>query len=223
VPPSDLHSVEVGGLKPGTVSNTLPVYKAMIQAMDTEIGRLLKAVDMNETVVIYIGDNGTPVIVKDTNAGVRGSKQSVYEGGVRVPIVIAGAGVTRKNAREDALVVSTDLFDTIAALADIPADAINAQVNNSFNLVPLFTQGGASTGRDYSFSELCGPQGRRFAVRDTRYKLLSDNGQWGLYDLQSDPMESKNLYGQPAVAAAQAGLAARIASLKAAAKFGCFQ
>ena len=112
VPPADLHSVNLGDLQPGTVSNSIDNYKAIVQATDTEIGRLLAEVDLDETTVIYIGDNGTPGQQKDTGTGVRGSKGSAFEGGVRVPFVIAGAGVTRRG-REDALVNTADLYTTI--------------------------------------------------------------------------------------------------------------
>ena len=69
VPPGNLHAGNVEGRKPGTRSPTVPVYQAMIQALDTEIGRVLQHVDLKNTLVLYIGDNGTPANVKDSPAG----------------------------------------------------------------------------------------------------------------------------------------------------------
>jgi arylsulfatase A-like enzyme len=218
VPPKKLHSQDLDGQKPGTRAATVPVYKAMLQAMDSEIGRLLKRVDLRNTVVIFIGDNGTPANVKDAGSKVRGAKISVWEGGVRVPLVIAGAGITRAG-REPALVNGTDLYATIAAIAGIPVQ----HVNDSHSIVPLFTDARASTGRDYAFTEFCTAQSARFAIRDRRHKLIYDNASgWGLYDLQEDPAEAGNLYDKPASAAVQKKLAAELARLKAAASKGCF-
>src|SRR6478752_3391589 len=127
VPPRELHSVDlssVGNPAPGTSATNVPVYKADIQALDTELGRLLKEVDLQKTVVIFIGDNGTPAEVKDKGAKIRGSKGSAYEGGVRVPFVVAGAGVTRRGHSND-LVVTTDIYATILSLTGIDVSQVN--------------------------------------------------------------------------------------------------
>jgi arylsulfatase A-like enzyme len=219
VPPSNLHKIDVGELKPGARGNTVPVYKAMIQAMDTEIGRLLKNVDLKNTLVIYIGDNGTPANVKDAGSGVRGSKTSTWEGGARAPLVIAGAGVTRKGA-EPALVNGVDLYATIAAVAGIPV----THVNDSYSLVPLFTKANAATGRTYEFTEFCSANAARFAIRDQQYKLHFDKAVgWGLFDLVKDPVEANNLYNNSTFAAQQTKLKAELDKLKASATKGCFQ
>lgn len=210
VPPEHLHSVDVGNLRVGQQSNTTVVYKAAIQSLDTEIGRLLEDVDLEKTTVIFIGDNGTVASLKDPGSGVRDGKTSVYEGGVRVPLVIAGKGVTRRG-REDALVTSTDLYATILELAGIQV----GHINNSYSLKPLLTDESASTGRTHSFTELSnGTTNRRYALRDTRYKLVVNLQERGLYDLVADPLERNNLYSSPAHAAVLASLQAEIAELK---------
>lgn len=218
VPPPELHSVDLGGLQPGQLSNTVLNYKALIQSLDTEIGRALAEVDLEKTTVIFIGDNGTIPSVKDSGSGVRDSKRSVYEGGIRVPLIIAGAGVTRRG-RENALVTSTDLYATILSLAGLPV----SHVNNSYSLKPLLTDADATSGRTHSFTELCsGTNTRRYAIRDLQYKLLVDGNQRGLYDLVADPLEANNLYLSEAHAEIRAGLEAEIAELKAEATAGCF-
>jgi arylsulfatase A-like enzyme len=222
VPPRELHSLDVGGQAPGTIDNSINNYKAIIQATDTEIGRLLAEVDLDETTVIYIGDNGTPGAQKDTGTGVRGSKGSAYEGGVRVPFVIAGAGVTRRG-REDAIVNTADLYATILELAGLSI----GHVNNSYSLKPLLTDENATSGRTLNVTESCNANNpnnnRNFAIRDSRFKIVATNGVYSLFDLQTDPLEATDLYNDPEYAAQRASLLAEIETLKASAITGCWQ
>lgn len=230
VPPSNLFSVDVGDRPAGssTIYNgAVPVFQAVIQALDTEMGRLFRAMDeagqLQNTVVIFMGDNGTPKSVKDSAALIRGSKETIYEGGVRVPLVIAGPGVTR-TGRDAHLVSGTDLYATIAQLGGVPLQ--KGTIYNSYSLVPLLTHEHADTGRKYSFTEMCANNGtgvKRFAIRDQRYKLLYSGSAWEMYDLQTDPWESNNLYDSPASAKTRAMLMSEIKSLKAKATTqGCF-
>jgi arylsulfatase A-like enzyme len=220
VPPPELHSVDlsaVGNPTPGTSATNVPVYKANIQALDTEIGRLLKEVDLNDTVVIFVGDNGTPAPVKDAGAHIRDSKGSAYEGGVRVPLVVTGAGT--RHGRADDLFVTTDLYATILDLAGVPV----SHVNNSYSIAPLLGDEAGSSGRQYSFSETSsGTNNRRYALKDKRYKLVSNLGKRELYDLVADPLETTNLYGSTAHAAVRATLEAEIDALNADARPGYF-
>lgn len=213
VPPRELHSVDlssVGNPEPGTYHTNIPVYQANIQALDTEIGRLLAEVDLEKTVVIVLGDNGTPPPIKDGNAALRGAKGSVYEGGVRAPLIVAGAGVTRRG-REDDLFVSTDIYATVLDLAGVPV----SQVNHSYSIKPLLSDETAKNGRTHSFSEVSsGTTQRRYAVKDKRFKLISNVNQRELYDLVGDPLETTNLYNSPAHTAVRATLEAEIAVLR---------
>ncbi len=221
VPPANLHHVDlssIGNPAPGTYLTSIPVYQADIQALDTELGRLLAEVDLKTTTVIFIGDNGVPPPVKDTNGGLRDGKGSVYEGGVRVPVVVTGAGVTRRG-RDSHLWEAADLFATIQELSGISLP----HVNDSYSFKPLLTDETATSGRTHSFSETStGTSNRRYAIKDTRFKLLNNLGTYELYDLVTDPKETTNLYGNPAYAAVQANLLAEIATLAANAKPGYF-
>jgi arylsulfatase A-like enzyme len=225
VPPANLHSVDVGGLQPGAIANTVPVYKAMIQALDTEIGRLLAAIgpvgspERDNTVVIFMGDNGTPAAVKDVGARIRGSKSGIFEGGIRVPLVVSGAGVTRRGERDASLVAAPDLYATIAELAGIPV----SEAGNSVSLVPLLSDAAATTGRTTSFSEMCSGTQAFYAVRGERYKLSYNNGTWGLYDLVGDPMEATNRFNDATLAAERTALEAELTVLRQSAQFGCFR
>jgi arylsulfatase A-like enzyme len=221
VPPAELHSVDlssVGNPPPGTYATNVPVYQANIQSLDTELGRLLKEVDLDNTVVIFVGDNGTPPPVKDTGSGLRDAKGSVYEGGIRVPLVVAGAGVTRRG-REESLVVTTDLYASILELTGVSV----SHVNNSYSFKPVLSDEAATNGRTHSFSEVSnGTNNRRWALKDNRFKLVHNNGARELYDLAVDPLETTNLYESPAHAAVLSTLQAEVAALKAEAPAGYF-
>jgi arylsulfatase A-like enzyme len=94
----------------------------------------LAEVDFSKTLVIFIGDNGVPPPVKDAATGLRDAKGSAYERGGRVPVIVAGAGVTRRG-REDNLFVTSDIYATILDVAGVPV----GHVNDSYSLTPLFT------------------------------------------------------------------------------------
>jgi len=224
VPPANLHHVDlsaVGNPAPGVYQTNIPVYQADIQALDTEIGRLLAEVDFSKTLVIFIGDNGVPPPVKDTATGLRDAKGSAYEGGVRVPVIFAGAGVTRRGQTTNSLFVTADLYATIL---DVAGASGVSHVNDSWSLKPLFTDETASTGRTFSFSEISnGTSQRQYGLRDTRFKLVNNLGNWELYDLVADSHETTNQYQNAQYAAVRAALQADIAVLKAGAKPGYFQ
>jgi len=230
VPPANLFNVDVGARPAGdpTIYNgAIPVYQALIQALDTEIGRLFRAMDdagqLNNTVILFMGDNGTPSPVKDSASRIRGSKWGVYEGGVRVPLVIAGPGVTR-TGRNTHLISSPDIFATIADVAGVPLT--NNSINNSHSLVPLLSSNQATTGRKYSFTELCANTGtgmKQFAIRDQRYKLLYTADSWQMFDLVNDPWETTDLYANPQHASARSTLLGELKTLRMkAATNGCF-
>ncbi len=198
----------------------IPVYQALTQAMDTELGRLLAHLDSigerENTLIIFMGDNGTPLPVQRKNVGpLRGAKWDILDGGVRVPLVVAGPGVTRQGERENALVVATDMFSTVAQLAGADTSAMT----ESFSIVPLFTKAGADNGRKFAFTELCPPSrppgsGDMYTVvsRDN-HKLSYNRGNWEFFDLKVDPAEARNLYSADKPSAAQAAMKAEITAL----------
>jgi arylsulfatase A-like enzyme len=199
----------------------IPVYQALTQSMDTELGRLLAHLDAigqrENTLIIFMGDNGTPKPVQRRNTGpLRGAKWDIWDGGVRVPLVVSGAGVTRQGVREDALVVATDMFATVAQLAG----ASTAGLTDSFSIVPYFSNSSADNGRRFAFTELCPPpragaaNGDMYTVinRDNQ-KLSYNRGEWELFDLNADPAEARNLYAAGNPGAAQAAMRAEMTSL----------
>lgn len=194
LPPLSLHDRD--SLSPDQQSidrDPLPYYLAAIEAMDREIGRLLDSFSADtraNTVIIYMGDNGTPRRVYRGSPRQRG-KGSVYQGGVAVPMIISGRGVTRAGEREDALVSSVDLFATIANLAGAGTTAFN----DSLSFADLLSDAGPGP-RSYAYTEVVSETLDRdeWAIRNDRYKLMRQlPSPEELYDLLADPMEQENL------------------------------
>ena len=194
LPPPDLHDRD--SLSPGQQAidrDPLPYYLAAIEAMDQEIGRLLDSFSADtraNTVIIYMGDNGSPRRVYQGPVRQRG-KGSVYQGGVAIPMIVSGRGVTRMGEREDALVSSVDLFATIANIAG----AGTTEFNDSLSFAGLLSDAGPGQ-RSYAYTEVVSETLDRdeWAIRNDQYKLMRQLPRpEELYDLQADPMEQENL------------------------------
>lgn len=202
LPPTDLHSYDtLSGDAADISANPLPYYQAMVESLDTEIGRLLGAIDSNvlaETTVIFIGDNGTPAQVATDFE--RGNKGQLFQGGVHVPCIMSGVGVMPPlNRTHDALAHVVDLFDTIAELAGIDTtNELPGGVHiDSKSMAGYLLDANLPSAHHIAFAERFTVDGANQdgkAVRNERYKLLRlDNGNERFYDLQSDPLESTNL------------------------------
>jgi arylsulfatase A-like enzyme len=194
LPPAALHTQTLSGTEADIAANPRAYYLAAIEAMDSEIGRLLGTLteaELDNTIILYIGDNGTPRRVVDASVYGNGSKGSLTEGGLRVPMVVSGAGVSRLNVRETALINSSDFFATIANLAGSSITALE----DSQSFKGLLTNSDADQ-RDYIYSDFEADSASGWAIRDAQYKLIATiDGQMQLYDLLSDPLETDNLVG----------------------------
>lgn len=193
LPPDNLHTK--GALPSDEASiadNPLPYYLAMLESMDTELGRLLGELPeetRENTVIIFIGDNGTPNNVAQEYLRNR-VKGTVYQGGINVPMVISGKNITRIKEVEDAFINSTDLFATIAEIAGSSV----AEINDSLSFKSLLSAPSESK-RDYTYSEIkTDTGGSNFTMRNATHKYIYfDNGSEALYNLIEDPLEETNL------------------------------
>lgn len=99
-------------------------YAAMVETLDHEVGRLLKALDesgkANDTLLVFTSDNGGHPAVS-ANGPLRGSKWNLYQGGIRVPLIVRWPGKVAPASRSDALVIGMDLPATLMAAAGLPA------------------------------------------------------------------------------------------------------
>ncbi|PQJ78834.1 sulfatase-like hydrolase/transferase [Polaribacter porphyrae] len=189
--PTDLHSQ--GNLPTDDASidaNPLPYYLSALEALDSEMGRLINSMSDEEkanTVIIFIGDNGTPNQVAQSPYSRRTVKGTLYQGGINVPMAVSGVGVNRMGVRESTLINSTDLYTTIANIAGVSS----ASIHNSQSFYDLLTDENA-TKRDYVYSE----KEDAYTIRNATYKYIRfDDGTEELYNLSSDAYENSNLIG----------------------------
>jgi arylsulfatase A-like enzyme len=178
-------------------------YAAMVTAMDDAIGRALdtlKELKLEEnTLVFFLSDNGGPTGNASSNAPLRGTKRSLYEGGVRVPFVMRWPGRVGKPRVESRPVVSLDVFATALAAAGVktPAD----RVVDGVDLVPYLSGKQAGDPHPRLYWRTFG--GVEAAIREGQWKWVrSVNAAPELFDLAKDPGEKNNLIAQrPAEAA----------------------
>lgn len=168
------------------------IYLAMLGSMDQAIGRVLDALKRtgadDNTLIIFFSDNGGAKKNFADNGVLREYKQTVYEGGIRVPFIVRWPGKLPKAAVCNEPVISLDVLPTICAAAGVqlPADraydgknmlgALRGQAKEPLHKV-LFWYDGAD----------------QWAVRTGKWKLLSRNGSSELYDLDADIGEKHNL------------------------------
>jgi arylsulfatase A-like enzyme len=181
-------------------------FAAMLTAADTELGRLLDALPPEvraETTIIVVSDNGTPEhAIRPPLDPLRG-KGTVYEIGVRVPLVVTGPLVAEPGSVSTALVQVTDLFATVAELAQVDvadrtgADGRPLQVD-SLSLVPYLRDPRAPSRRSVVFAEAfangepASPCGE-CAVRSATHKLIRQDGADALFLVGPDGLEGDEL------------------------------
>jgi arylsulfatase A len=174
-----------------------PAQAATIEAVDRTIGRIVERLAQlgltDDTTVIFTSDNGG---VSRFTPPLRGGKGELYEGGIRVPLVVAGAGVEGPGTTCDVPVSSVDIYPTLLALSG--ATPPTGQPLDGASLVPLI-RGGRELSRERIFWHFPCYVGRATpasAIREGRFKLVEffeDGGRVELYDLEADPNERRDL------------------------------
>ena len=208
-PPSNLISTQ-------PTNTNLSKYLSAIEAMDREINRLLQNIpkeQLDNTVIIFLGDNGTPESVAQSPFTSATAKSSLFEGGIRVPMIISGKGVSRKGI-DTSLINTTDLFATIADLAG--TNTTTYQDSKSFK--SLFSQANSFT-RDFAYSEIDHTMNsdtkNGSMIRDNQYKYIkAKSGDEYLFDLTMDETEKKNLSKDAAYQSIKAKIAEKLVALK---------
>ncbi|MDE0860722.1 MAG: sulfatase-like hydrolase/transferase [Akkermansiaceae bacterium] len=202
-PPANL--APTGGYSTtGTANKDL--YVRMLEALDTEIGRLLASVDMSKTNIIIIGDNGTPGQVDQAPAGgIAEAKGSLNEGGIHVPFFAHGPDITQTGT-SDKLVHVADLFSTVLDLTGVEIPT-NLDLNST-SIAPIFN--GTDTADRCIIAEKFGldptDDGRSLII-DTwpNYKLISiqdvsdptDTPTYQMYLLGANGVEASTLTTPP--------------------------
>ncbi len=185
VPPSGTYSVT-------NTNNNIRKFIAMIENLDYEMGRLFANIPpavLANTVIIFIGDNGTPKGVIQ-NYDFEQAKNTLYQGGIHVPMIVSGAGVSRQNEEEQGMVHVADIYATVL---DIAGGNLPGGMHNSMSFKNLLSNNAAPT-RPFNYSELTSTSYTGWSIRDAQYKLINmHDGTQEFYDLLADSLETTNL------------------------------
>lgn len=185
-----------------------PIYAAMTEDLDTSIGRILDRLEelglSEETIIVFASDNGglrtiyTGVgEVVSTNAPLRDEKGTLYEGGIRVPLIVRWPGVVKPGTVSDEPATTADLMPTFAEMAgaELPGQPIDGM-----SLVPLLRGEASELDRDaiffhYPHYHHSRPAG---AIRAGDWKLIEffGDGKVELYNLAIDIGENEDVSGR---------------------------
>ena len=205
VPPSNLHSVSLSGSAGdacGTGADPVKkCYRAMVEAMDSEIGNLISWLDaqgqLDNTLVVFIGDNGTPgpVIVDNGVFSSTHGKSTVYEGGVNVPLIVYGPALGLQQGVEvDSLVQGLDVFQT---MVDVSGGSSSSGITiDSRSLVDYLLGNTVTNERSSLYTELYKSDGTidRWSMSDAVGKYLNIEGTEECYNLVLDEGETVEKY-----------------------------
>ena len=175
-------------------------YAAMIEAMDNAVGKVLNSLDnlnlTDETLVIFSSDNGPLGGVGDASP-LRADKGHLYEGGIRVPLIIRWPGKIKPRTLDETPVILTDLYPTILEVSGIDSN-VNYPVDGK-NLLPLLKERKKLNNRSlfWHYPNFAFHRDNRLgsAIREGDYKLLHfyDNDSIELYNLRKDISETNDL------------------------------
>ncbi|NBS31596.1 MAG: DUF4976 domain-containing protein [Planctomycetia bacterium] len=177
-----------------------PAYAATVEAVDQNVGRLLETLQRldlsDDTLVLFTSDNGG---TRQYTPPLRGGKGELYEGGLRVPLVMAGAGIVQPGRRSLVPTASIDLYPTLLDLANLPPPADHGL--DGVSLMPVMQAAKQLPPRQLFWHFPCyvGRSPPVSMVREGTLKLMQffeDGGRVELYDLANDPSESRNLAQQ---------------------------
>eukprot|EP00903_Cladosiphon_okamuranus_P004532 g4530.t1 len=194
-PDSSLHTQgaePTGGCN--IAANRRDCYLAMVEAMDTEIGNLLDSLSdsvRENTLVIFVGDNGSPANTRDTAVFAANEvKGSLQEGGIRVPMFVSGAEVSRIGDREARLVTVTDIYATIAELAG----SDTRHIYDSLSLASYFSSDDGET-RTHAYSDYLDGALAGWTVRNHDHQLINIEGAETLYALDAGTFNRVDVTG----------------------------
>ena len=198
------------GMKPGKahytpVKNPAKHYRAMVEALDGYIGRLLAALEdkgvARDTLILFTSDNGShyeggydPKML-DSSGPLRGGKRDLYEGGIRVPMIAHWPTGITKPGTSDHASAFWDFLPTACDLAGVDAPA----GLHGISYAPALTGKGEQGAHDFLYWEFH-EQGTRRALRQGDWKLvqydLSKKGKPELFHLGKDLAETEDLSAQ---------------------------
>jgi arylsulfatase B len=190
-PPGDLTSVSVTKESP-----TEDLVDAIAEALDAELGRLLGAIDpslLNRTTLVVMSDNGTARHAIREPWDRERCKLTLFDGGVRVPLVVTGPLVTEPGSESDALVHAMDIFALAGDIAGVPWDGLNTEDGepirvDAVSLLPYLHDPALASLRDTLYIAKFAPNGAgpysaydQYGVRDAEHKYVNRGGTESLF------------------------------------------
>lgn len=191
--------------KGGYCSQEYPhaAFAAMVTRLDDYVGDLVRQLKdlgvYDNTIIIFSSDNGphreggADPDFFDSNGPWRGYKRDLYEGGIRVPMIVSWKGHTAPGTRTDLICSFWDLMPTFREIGG----GESAENLDGLSLLPLLEEREGQAEHDFLYFEFQELDGRQ-AVRQGPWKLLhldirSDSPRYELYNLESDPGETTDL------------------------------
>jgi arylsulfatase A-like enzyme len=169
---------------------SLETYRTMLESLDTNVGRVLDALDAldlaSNTIVVFTSDNGGERF--SDVWPLTGMKGELLEGGIRVPVLARWPGRIPAGMRTEQVAVTTDWLPTLLAAAGTAPDA--NYPSDGENLLPLLGGGAPAHPRTLYWRYKANEQA---AVRDARWKYLKLGGREYLFDIDADPRERADL------------------------------
>jgi len=193
----------------GTLGHENAIYAAMIKHLDDSVGRIMETLEAQglgeNTLIVFASDNGGAEYTTSTdNAPFKGGKATMYEGGVRVPLVYYSPGKYEGGVWCDSVVSAYDHLPTLAAITGnkIPADLDGMDLTDILD-APKAKGADRTIIWHYPYNVIVRhpdhnlPLTPRTAMRKGDYKLIWDwHGKLELYNIVKDPYEKKDLSDQ---------------------------
>jgi arylsulfatase A-like enzyme len=201
VQPPEAYIEKVKKREPG-ISETRAKLVAFIEQTDDAIGKVIDALketgEYNNTLIIFTSDNGGHLPTGANNGPLRDGKQSMYEGGLRIPAIVSWPGKIKSGSLSDQVNLTMDIFPTLAELTGTP---ITHTIEGRSFLSTLLGKPTPEPDRVLYFTRReGGPYGGNayHAIRQGPWKLLQNSPYQPqeLYNLQDDPQEKNNLIKQ---------------------------
>jgi arylsulfatase A-like enzyme len=183
----------------GNITDKRARNVALVEHLDYNVGRVIEALKKSgqyeNTVILFSSDNGGHLPSGASNGNLRGGKQDMYEGGIKVPTCMVWEGTVTKGASTQ-FALTMDLFPTICSIAEIPV----THTIDGINLMPGIL---GKSKEDYDsrmvyfmrrdggiYGGLC-----YYAARKGAYKLIQNTPfeDFQLFNIETDPLETKPL------------------------------
>lgn len=173
-----------------------PTMGAMIETMDTQVGRVLESLDKlglsDNTIVVFTSDNGGNMydgpdgVTPTNNFPLRAGKGSNYEGGTRVPLLVRAPGITKPNSSSAVVTSTVDHYSTLLEMVKLPFPDEVLTDGQSFTA--------ALRGKDYERAPIYSTFCHNVVATGNRANISMRQGPWRLYKFYYDGPDRTHRY-----------------------------